>query len=98
MTNISSDNEQTIDNQKVKVGMTAERGWTFDTKDKCEPAVISLMRGYIEDAHTAMQSNDYRKAATFLRMAAYNEKCFHLTEDDEIMVKSSKWETWPTTK
>jgi len=94
MTIISSDNEQTIDNQKGKADMAAERGWTFNTNAKCEPAVISLMREYIEDAHKAMQSDDYRQAALFVRMAAYNEKCFTVDDNGEIKVKASKWETW----
>ena len=59
-----------------------------------EPAVISLMREYIEEANTAMLSNDYRKAATFVRLAHYNEQCFTVNEDGEIKVKASKWETW----
>ena len=98
MTNISSDNEQTIDNQKVKVGMTAERGWTFDTNDQREPSIISLMREYIEDAHKAMQSDDYLQAALFVRMAYRKAKRFTIQDNGDIMVESSKWETWPTTK
>ena len=98
MTIISSDNEQTIDNQKEKVGMTAARGWTFDTNDKCEPSIISLMREYIEDAHKAMQSDDYEQAALFVRMAYRKAKRFTIQDNGDIMVESSKWETWPTTK
>jgi len=101
MTSNSSDNEQTTDNQKGKADWTADTKWTFDALSQCEPAntphepaVISLMREYIEEANTAMLSNDYRKAATFVRLAHYNEQCFTVNEDGEIKVKASKWETW----
>ena len=98
MTNNSSDNEQTIDNQKGKADMTAKRGWTYDTNDKCEPSIISLMREYIEDAHKAMQSDDYEHAALFVRMAYRKAKRFTIQDNGDIMVESSKWETWPRTK
>ena len=94
MTIISSDNEQTTDNQKGNTDITPDTKWTFDTNTPHEPAVISLMREYIEEANTAMRANDYRKAATFVRLAHYNEQCFTVNEDGEIKVKSSKWSTW----
>ena len=74
--------------------MTAKRGWTFDTKTPHEPAVISLMRDYIEDAYKAIQSNDYRQAALFVRMAAYNEACFTVDDKGKIKVSATKWSTW----
>ena len=77
MTNIPSDNEQTINNQKGKADTTADTKWTFNALSQCkpsktphEPLEISLMRGYIEDAYAAMQSNDYQLAAHHIRMAA----------------------------
>ena len=98
MTIISSDNEQTIDNQKGKADMTAARGWTYDTNAQREPSIISLMREYIEDAHKAMQSDDYEQAALFVRMAYRKAKRFTIQDNGDIIVESSKWETWPRTK
>jgi hypothetical protein len=92
MTNILSDNEQTIDNQKGKADTTADTKWTFNALSQCEPSKtphepleISLMRGYIEDAYAAMQSNDYQLVAHLIRIAAF------LCQRDV----DRRWAAWP---
>ena len=83
MTIISSDNEQTIDNQKEKA----------DTPH--EPLEISLIRGHIEDAYAAMQSNDYKQATHHVRMAAYHDRDIIVDDDGTISVCERTWSTWP---
>ena len=102
MTNNSSNNDQTIDNQKEKADTTADTKWTFNALSQCkpsktphEPIEISLMRGYIEDAYAAMQSNDYQLAAHHIRMAALYEKDFIVDDEGEISVCHRTWSTWP---
>ena len=82
MTNNSSDNEQTIDNQKEKA----------DTPH--EPLEISLIRGHIEDAYKAMQSDNYQQATHHVRMASYHEKDTIIDDNGEISVCERKWSTW----
>ena len=53
------------------------------------------MRGHIEDAYAAMQSNDYKQATHHVRMAAYHDRDIIVDDNGEILVCERKWSTWP---
>ena len=102
MANNYSNNDQTIDNQKENADTTVDTKWTFNALSQCEPAKIphepleiSLMRGHIEDAYAAMQSNDYKQATHHVRMAAYHDRDIIVDDNGEILVCERKWSTWP---